>query len=117
MQQLTPEPEYEPIEMPRNSPTGVVTAFFATITGFALIWHIWWLMGIGLIAAYAVFVWFAWRDIDEYIIPAGESRASIASVVACARNGCGRTRVPTVQHERHQHPFRGWTRRSIQTRW
>lgn len=72
MQQLTPEPEYEPIEMPRNSPTGVVTAFFATITGFALIWHIWWLMGIGLIAAYAVFVWFAWRDIDEYIIPAGE---------------------------------------------
>ena len=24
------EPEYEPIEMPRNSPTGFVTAFFAT---------------------------------------------------------------------------------------
>jgi cytochrome o ubiquinol oxidase subunit 1 len=71
-QQLSPEPHYEPIEMPRNSPTGFVTAFFATITGFALIWHIWWLMGVGLVAAYAVFVWFAWRDVEEHVIPAHE---------------------------------------------
>jgi cytochrome o ubiquinol oxidase subunit I len=66
------EPRYEPIEMPRNSPTGFITAFFATITGFALIWHIWWLVGVGLAAAYAVFVWFAWRDVEEYRIPAEE---------------------------------------------
>ena len=71
-QQLSPEPKYEPIEMPRNSPTGFITAFFATITGFALIWHIWWLVGLGLVAAYAVFVWFAWRDAVEYSIPAEE---------------------------------------------
>ena len=37
---------YEPIEVPRNSPTGFITAFFATITGFALIWHIWWLVAV-----------------------------------------------------------------------
>jgi cytochrome o ubiquinol oxidase subunit 1 len=66
------EPRYEPIEMPRNSPTGFITAFFATITGFALIWHIWWLVGVGLASAYAVFVWFAWRDVEEYRIPAEE---------------------------------------------
>jgi cytochrome o ubiquinol oxidase subunit 1 len=71
-QHLTPEPEYEPIEMPRNSPTGFITAFFATITGFALIWHIWWLVLVGVVAAYAVFVWFAWRDVEEYVIPAAE---------------------------------------------
>jgi cytochrome o ubiquinol oxidase subunit I len=71
-QQLAAEPEYEPIEMPRNSPTGFITAFFATLTGFALIWHIWWLVGLGLFAAYAVFVWFAWRDVEEYVIPAEE---------------------------------------------
>ena len=35
--------DYEAIEMPRNSPTGFVIAFFAVVTGFALIWHIWWL--------------------------------------------------------------------------
>jgi cytochrome o ubiquinol oxidase subunit I len=71
-QQMSAEPRYEPIEMPRNSPTGFITAFFSTITGFALIWHIWWLVGVGLVAAYAVFVWFAWRDVEEYVIPADE---------------------------------------------
>jgi cytochrome o ubiquinol oxidase subunit I len=71
-QQITAESHYEPIEMPRNSPTGFITAFFSTITGFALIWHIWWMVGLGLFAAYAVFVWFAWRDVEEYAIPAEE---------------------------------------------
>jgi cytochrome o ubiquinol oxidase subunit 1 len=71
-QQLAAEPDYRPIEMPRNSPTGFITAFFATLTGFALIWHIWWLVAVGVAAAYAVFVWFAWRDVAEYEIPADE---------------------------------------------
>jgi len=71
--QLTrPEPQYEPIPMPRNSPTGFVTAFFAVVTGFALIWHIWWLVLLGLVGAYATFVVFAWRDHDEVLIPAEE---------------------------------------------
>ncbi len=63
---------YQPIALPRNSPTGFITAFFATVTGFAMIWHIWWLVGVGLAPAYAVFVWFAWRDVQEYEIPAEE---------------------------------------------
>jgi cytochrome o ubiquinol oxidase subunit I len=69
-QQLAGEPHYEAIELPRNSPTGFITAFFATLTGFALIWHIWWLMAVGLVCAYAVFVWFAWREVHEKEIPA-----------------------------------------------
>jgi len=56
--------------MPRNSPTGFICAFFATFMGFALIWHIWWLVGVGLVASYAVFVWFAWRDVHEEAVPA-----------------------------------------------
>jgi len=71
-QRLVDEPRYEPIEMPRNSPTGVVSAFFSTIIGFAMIWHIWWLLIVGLIGAYAVFVVFAWRRDVEFIIPAAE---------------------------------------------
>ena len=67
---LSEEPDYEEIEMPRNSPTGFICAFFATIMGFALIWHIWWLVGLAALGAYATFVVFAWRDEDEYIIPA-----------------------------------------------
>ncbi len=72
MQLSTPEPHYEPIEMPRNTPTGFVTAFFAVITGFSLIWHIWWLVVLGLVGAYATFVVFAWRDVAEHEIPAEE---------------------------------------------
>jgi len=63
---------YKDIDMPRNSPTGFVCAFFATIMGFALIWHIWWMVLLGGIGAFATFVVFAWRDHDEYVIPAAE---------------------------------------------
>jgi cytochrome o ubiquinol oxidase subunit 1 len=56
--------------MPRNSPTGFICAVFATALGFALIWHIWWLVAVAAVGAYATFVVFAWRDEDEYIVPA-----------------------------------------------
>jgi cytochrome o ubiquinol oxidase subunit 1 len=67
-----PDIHYEAVEIPRNSPTGFVCAFFATIMGFALIWHIWWLVAAGAIGAFATFVVFAWRDEAEDIIPAEE---------------------------------------------
>jgi cytochrome o ubiquinol oxidase subunit 1 len=66
------EPDYRDIEMPRNSPTGFVCAFFATVIGFAMIWHIWWMAILGFVGAFATFVVFAWRDHDEYLIPADE---------------------------------------------
>ncbi|MDB5364977.1 MAG: cyoB [Rhodospirillales bacterium] len=71
-QRLGEEPVYEAIEMPRNSPTGFITAFFATVTGFALIWQIWWMVMLGLVGAFATFVVFAWRDVVEYEFPAEE---------------------------------------------
>src|SRR5262249_649832 len=77
------EPDYKPIEMPRNSPTGFVCAFFATFVGFAMIWHIWWIVILGLIGAYTTFVVFAWRDHDEYEIPADEvARLDRANILA-----------------------------------
>jgi cytochrome o ubiquinol oxidase subunit 1 len=83
------EPEYAPIDMPRNSPTGFVTAFFAVITGFSLIWHIWWLVILGLVGAYVTFVVFAWRDHPEFEIPAEEvarlDRANRAARAAALR--------------------------------
>ena len=65
-------PEYEAIEMPVNSSTGFITAFFAVITGFALIWHIWWMVGLGLFGAFATMLVLAWRDHDEMEIPVEE---------------------------------------------
>jgi cytochrome o ubiquinol oxidase subunit 1 len=69
---ITPEPQYQAIEMPRNSATGFVTAFFAVVTGFALIWQIWWLVILGLVGAYVTFVALAWRDVHETEIHAEE---------------------------------------------
>jgi cytochrome o ubiquinol oxidase subunit I len=66
------EPAYEDIELPRNSPTGFICAFFATFMGFALIWHIWWLVAVAFVGAFATFVVFAWRDRTEDRIPASE---------------------------------------------
>jgi cytochrome o ubiquinol oxidase subunit 1 len=73
---LIEEPDYQPIEMPIDTPTGVICAFFATVCGFAVIWHIWWLAIVGLIGAFAIFVWYAWQDEHEHIIPVDEVRAN-----------------------------------------
>ena len=80
------EPAYEPIEMPRNSPTGFVIAFFAVIAGFALIWHIWWMAILGLLAIAAIFLVFGWSENREREISADE-----LARMERARLGLGRT--------------------------
>jgi cytochrome o ubiquinol oxidase subunit 1 len=72
--------------MPRNSPIGFVTAFFAVITGFALIWHIFWMAILGLLAAAVTVLVFGWSENREHEIPANE----IARLER-ARSGLGRT--------------------------
>ena len=73
---LSNRPDYADIHMPHNSPTGFVTAFFATVTGFAMIWHIWWLVLLGMLGAWATFVVFAWRDQEEYEVRAADLEAA-----------------------------------------
>ena len=62
--------EYESIEMPKNTPTGFVNAFFAVVIGFAMIWHIWWLVALGAFGAFVTFLAFAFREQEELEIPA-----------------------------------------------
>ena len=64
------ERKFAPIEVPKNSAIGFITAFFAVITGFALIWHIWWMAGAGAIGAFLAMLAFAFRDEEEVEIPA-----------------------------------------------
>ncbi len=80
------EPTYDTIEIPRNSPTGFVIAFFAVIAGFALIWQIWWMAILGLLAIAAIFLVFGWSENREREISAGE-----LARVERARLGLGRT--------------------------
>jgi cytochrome o ubiquinol oxidase subunit 1 len=67
-----PAREYEPIEMPKNSAVGFLIAFFAVVTGFALIWHIWWMAGVGLFGAFVTMLGFAFRGQEEVEISAEE---------------------------------------------
>ncbi len=69
---LSDEPDYEDIEMPKNNPTGVVCAFFATVMGLALIWHKLWMAIFGGVGAIAPVVVLAWQDVTEEDIPAEE---------------------------------------------
>ena len=70
--QPAPAREYKPIEMPKNSATGFVNAFFAVVIGFALIWHIWWMAGLGVLGAFLTILVFAFREEGEFEIPAAQ---------------------------------------------
>jgi cytochrome o ubiquinol oxidase subunit I len=49
----------------KSSAIGFVNAFFAVVTGFALIWHIWWMAGLGLLGAFVTLLAFAFRNDEE----------------------------------------------------
>jgi cytochrome o ubiquinol oxidase subunit 1 len=66
------EPAYEAIEVPRNSPAGFITAFFAFIMGFSLIWQIWWLAILGFLAVAIVVLIAGWKTEREHEISAAE---------------------------------------------
>jgi len=63
------------MRLPPNSPVGIFLAFFAVILGFALIWRIDWLAGVGLIGAAAVVLREAWQTDLEVRVPAEEVAA------------------------------------------
>lgn len=69
-----PHREYVDIELPRNSGLGIIIAGLGFLACFGLIWHIWWLVVIGLVG---VVVGVAVRGSDddtEYTITAEELR-------------------------------------------
>jgi cytochrome o ubiquinol oxidase subunit 1 len=68
-------PTYEDIELPTNSPTGVLLAFCAVAAGFAVVWHIWWLALGGFAAGVAVLIASSWREHPEYVVHADEVAA------------------------------------------
>jgi len=59
---------YQAIHMPKRSATGFISAFFAVILGFSLIWHIWWLVILAVMACFGVLLRQAWdTDRDQSI--------------------------------------------------
>jgi cytochrome o ubiquinol oxidase subunit 1 len=69
------QPPYEAIHLPRNSSVGVSIAFFSSIGGFALVWHIWWLAAIGFIGVLVSALVHGWIIDRELVVPASEVAA------------------------------------------
>lgn len=60
---------YEPIHMPKNTAAGIVISAFALVMGFALVWHIWWLVGVSFIGAIASYIIHTFNDDIDYYVP------------------------------------------------
>ncbi|HTH14466.1 MAG TPA: cytochrome o ubiquinol oxidase subunit I, partial [Spirochaetia bacterium] len=63
---------YSDIHMPKNVPYGVWIGIASFFFGFAMIWYMWWLAALGLIAGIATVMIAANNDDNEYVIPAAE---------------------------------------------
>ena len=64
--------EYTDIHMPSNTPVGMYIAGLAFLIGFGLVWHIWWLATLGLVALITCLVVRSFDENRSYSIPAKE---------------------------------------------
>ncbi|HEU5122171.1 MAG TPA: cbb3-type cytochrome c oxidase subunit I, partial [Candidatus Saccharimonadales bacterium] len=69
-QPLTSEPE--PIVAPKNTPLGLIIAFFAFCFGFGIVWHIFWLTLVGLLGVIVAIIARMSHDETDRVITADE---------------------------------------------
>jgi cytochrome o ubiquinol oxidase subunit 1 len=70
--QVIHKPEYKDIRLPKNTPLPMIIAACAFVFGFAIVWHIWWLAVIGLLALITVIIIRTSDDETEYTITAAK---------------------------------------------
>jgi cytochrome o ubiquinol oxidase subunit 1 len=63
---------FVPIHMPKNTAAGFIIAACAAVCGFALIWHMWLLAGIGFVAMLASTIIHTFNYNRDFYIPADE---------------------------------------------
>jgi len=61
---------FRPIHMPSNTGAGVILAGISTLIGFALIWHVWWLVVVGLVSLIATTIIHTFNYKRDFDIPA-----------------------------------------------
>ena len=71
-QKTTKKPHYEDIYLPKNTGMGIYIASFGFLFCFGTIWHMWWLLPIGLVGVIACVIKRASEEETEYMIPAKE---------------------------------------------
>ena len=61
---------FKDIHMPSNTGAGVILAGISTLIGFALIWHIWWLVGVSFVALIGGAIFHTFNYDRDFDIPA-----------------------------------------------
>ena len=61
---------FKDIHMPSNTGAGVILAGISTLIGFALIWHIWWLVGLGFVGLIGGAIFHTFNYKRDFDIPA-----------------------------------------------
>lgn len=74
-------PVYTDIVVPKNTGMGIIIAGFAFVFGFALIWHIWWLMILALFGVIGSIIVRASDDDTEEVITAEEVARTEAAYI------------------------------------
>jgi cytochrome o ubiquinol oxidase subunit 1 len=64
--------EYSDIQLPKNSGAGFIIGVLSFCFGFGIIWHMWWLAGIALLAIVVMIARRTMNDDSEYTIMAAE---------------------------------------------
>jgi cytochrome o ubiquinol oxidase subunit 1 len=67
-----PKEGFIPIHMPKNTGAGVIISAISVVLGFALVWHIWWLAALSMLAIIAVSIAHTFNYNREYYIPASD---------------------------------------------
>ncbi len=65
-------PHYQPITMPKNSAVAPILGLAGAATGFALVWYMWWLAILGVLAIAATVIARSFVRDTERVIPADE---------------------------------------------
>lgn len=61
---------YEPIHMPKNTSAGFIAAIFSGVFGFAMVWHMWLIAGLGFIGAIATVIARTFNTSTDYDVDA-----------------------------------------------
>jgi cytochrome o ubiquinol oxidase subunit 1 len=69
---LTRDKSYEDIELPKNTGMGIYISIFAFLFGFAIVWHIFWLVLLSLIGVIACVIVRSFDEHTEYLLTAAE---------------------------------------------
>ncbi|MEO5734997.1 MAG: cbb3-type cytochrome c oxidase subunit I, partial [Rubrivivax sp.] len=73
---------HDRIELPAPSEIGLVIAFFASVGGFAMVWHMFWLGTLSLLGIVGAVLWQAWRGGGHVAVEPRAVRAPAGTGIA-----------------------------------